>query len=625
MSNIQHGDAVVLVHGIGNQSQRETLEAFLGSLDRIGVARPNRERVLRQLDATNPGESYFLAHVDIDGRPVKVAEFFWADISRVQSGMFSILRNFFQLIVDAPDIIYACFAPRVTNGQERDFFVLRCLRSLFAVMIWMIYFPIIGINVAYALLVGEFAVHAARDASVSLATPADLPFAIFSGVAAVLLLVLSAQRKIYAYARAILLIVAAVLLVVLAWSANNLLLVDRIASYSDYATVFNDILNGLWGVVIVISLIYLLVLPLLWIAFMRRWRSLLLGFTVAFLVIRFWLAFITTLWLVYLTSVFDAKTYDSLISNIGGPIRFVSLMWFDVMIIGLVLATSLMSHIWQTAASEGRVTGRRYPRLIIPSVLPFLAMLLSLTGLAIIAACNCAQILDHCPMVTCEIIYEPSEWIIAHAATLLAVGGILVQIAHSRFDVAIDIVNFFKSDRGHRKINPFSAVASVFQFAPQQDIELRQHLQERFERMLADVQTAHGPFRKVLFVGQSLGSMVAISHFDVVTKTDSNEQVSEIITLGSPYAAIFHHYFPHIFAPPSLQLVSGASNWSNVYRENDYVGTELGNEASGIVNVALPPLGHLGYFADDSGARIVVDRLIKPKSSGVGTHDHRTR
>ena len=603
--------AIVLLHGIGDQRQRETLDQFLGALRRVGAADPGRERIFRELPSQTPGSNYFLARTDIAGQPTTIAECYWADISRVKSGLLSILRNFFQLIVDAPDIIYACLGPRLTGDKPKDFFLLRCMRSLLAVMIWLIYFPIIAINIAYAILVGEFAISAARFPEVSLATTADGNFAIASGASVALLSLSGRLRLVHPYTRAIIFMVAGVMIAVCGFSLSNLFFYQQSVSYGQYATFFNGGLNGLWSVVTAISLVYLILVPLLCALFYKRWRSILLGFTTAFLVIRFWLALITTLWLVYLTSIFDAETYDNLITNIGGPIRFVSLVWFDVAIIGLVLGSSLLSFIARTAASEGKITGRRYPRLIIPSVLPFVAMVLAITGVMVIGACNCALILPQCGELTCGFVYEPSEWIIANAATLLALGGVLIQLAHSRFDVAIDIVNFFKSDRGHRRINPFGAIASVFLFQPDSIVSFRRRLQERLSQLLNDLNVADGRHGRTLLVGHSLGSMIAIDWLDDKSNRPSGATHYELVTMGTPYGAIFHHYFPHMFAPAARDLLPGVVGWTNVYRENDYVGTSLSDGDKNIDEVAQPPTGHYGYFSDDAVVREIAARIDK--------------
>ena len=334
--------------------------------------------------------------------------------------------------------------------------MLRLYRSLLAIMMWLIYFPIVALNIAYAILAGEFALSAANNPDIKLDTPADQHVAVASIVGIFAFFGLALARNLGSYFQAISTLVIACLLGIGAFALVNTLTAARVFTYGQYAILFNEGLNLLWVVVIAGSLIYLLSIPVLCLFFYRRWRSILLGFTTQFLVVRFWLALITTVWLVYLTSIFDNRTYDSLISEIGGPIRFISLLWFDVAVVGIVLVSSLAAYVLQTARNRGRKSGQTYPRLIVPSILPYVSIALAIAGVSIIAACNCPMVLEQCEPVTCDLVYKPSEWIIANAATLLAIGGVVIQFAHGRFDVAIDIVNFFKSNRGHRRFNPLS-------------------------------------------------------------------------------------------------------------------------------------------------------------------------
>ena len=77
----------------------------------------------------------------------------------------------------------------------------------------------------------------------------------------------------------------------------------------------------------------------------------------------------------------------------------------------------------------------------------------------------------------------------------------------------------------------------------------------------------------------------------------------ELVTMGSPYRSIFNHYFPHMFPPPSPEGLAGVSSWTNIYRENDFVGTDLGVGNGDIEDIAEPPRGHIGYFSDEAVAK----------------------
>ncbi|MGI9409715.1 MAG: hypothetical protein ACR2OV_06560, partial [Hyphomicrobiaceae bacterium] len=85
--------AVVLLHGIGDQRQRDTLTKFLDAFTRIGSARTDQQKILREPLAQDDPFTYFVADAELSGKTSTLAEFYWADLSRVRMGLFSILRN----------------------------------------------------------------------------------------------------------------------------------------------------------------------------------------------------------------------------------------------------------------------------------------------------------------------------------------------------------------------------------------------------------------------------------------------------------------------------------------------------------------------------------------------------
>lgn len=595
--------SVVLLHGIGDQEQRATIRTFLTTFVQLGRAPRSEEQILRAPATADEDFSYFVADVPVDGKPFTFAEYYWADRSPVRTGFLSILLNFFRLVADVPDIIYACLGPNITGEKPRDYIVLRLLRSLLALMLWLIYFPVVAANVAYAMLVAGVALdlrlsHLADPAvATDLTAPADAGMAVLSAASLLIIgVVLLLRKNAGKYFLAIAWMGAAMLAGVFAVSSYMVFLSDDNLSLRDYSAVFQGGLDALWLFAILASLAYLFAIPFLIIFFVSRWRSILVGFATAFLVIRFWLVLITTLWLVFLTSVFEKQTYEALIGEIGGPIRFLSLVWFDLTIVGLVLFVGLMRYLAVTRMSKGQVIGRAYPRLIVPDALFVVVLILAIGGLSVILLCGCAAIFPACEDVQCQFVDEPTQWIILNAASLLAVGGIVIQFAHQGFEVALDIANFFKTDRGHRLVNPFAAVVSIFKYDPQNHSPFRNDLKARLIALAQDLVEWRGGFDRSVIVAHSLGSIIAVDVLHDFAKRGETADGVELVTMGSPYSAIFNYYFPHMFAPASQELLPNVARWTNIYSENDYVGTRLSDGQGAIVEVVEPPFGHVAYF-----------------------------
>src|ERR1700704_655246 len=113
--------AIILVHGIGDQAQRSTLNSF-NTLFRHHSQSTNYSQTLRILHPDSEREfNYFSERAEINQTPVVVAEMFWSDLSTVRSGFLANLRNFTRLAAAAPDIIYASLGPKISQGTVKDY------------------------------------------------------------------------------------------------------------------------------------------------------------------------------------------------------------------------------------------------------------------------------------------------------------------------------------------------------------------------------------------------------------------------------------------------------------------------------------------------------------------------
>ena len=605
--------AVVLLHGIGAQEQRTTINEFLASLHRLKLSPRSEQQVVRQVGNNDDSFDYYYSESSIGDHPVTIAEYYWADLSRIRVGFLHVLVNYFQLVVDVPDIIYACLGPNVTNGQSRDYFVLRCLRSILAMALWIIYFPIMAANFAYAVLVAGFAVNVRLKGSLNLSDVADLTVVLSVSTAILATFLLIRLGILNQYFKALALMTMAILLAVFCIGLYGLFDPDWSLTFNQYSVQFQNGLNLLWLIVLMVSLIYLLLLPLLCLFFRKRWRAIVLGFATNFLVIRFWLFLITTIWLIYLTSVFEEQTYSELVGDIGGPIRFLSLIWLDIAVVGIALLVALAAFVLQTRSAQGAIVGIKYPRLIVPKMLPSLTVILAVLGLAIIFACTCSVLFPECTDMNCGFVDRPTEWIIANAATFLAIGGLIIQFTHSGFEVALDIVNYFKSDRGHRRVNPFAAMSSVFSYELEKPEALRYRLKNRLNILLNDIHEVIDNFDRTILVGHSLGSMVAIDLLKEFHMRGKKSKRLDLVTMGSPYTSIFNYYFPHMFASASAALLPNVENWKNIYSENDYVGGNLTDGQTGITELVQPPFGHVPYFKRDAIIEEIAKNITDPK------------
>ena len=590
---------IILVHGIGDQSQRATLQAFISTLTKMGLTSKNKQHILREPGTADKDFSYFLTETSIAGKSYKIAEYHWADLSRSKTGFGAKLYNFYQLISNAPYLIYACLGPDVSGDKNQDPIILRCLRAFQALTFWLIYYPIIAVNASFAILVTGFALHAKYNGKTpELHDPIDVTYAVTSACAIILLFMMRYFSR-PGHIRRIITLMIVLLSIVASYVFIKLFGYGNPVTFEISRKYANAIAYAFWILAIAGSIPYfLLLLPPFILPYKNRWRGLLLGFAVTFLVIAFWALLTITLWLALLNTIFDSNDYKRLLPEIGQSLGFVGMFAFDILFLFVLFSIYFVLYYWKSISNKDRVTGRMYPRLIVPAAIPVVCWALFGLLIWVMWNCSCTFSGQNCDGSDCPLLTWASTKIIWNAALLITVGSIFANFASIPIDVASDIVNYFKSDKGHQQPNPLKAISSVFRRSRGEPNEFRLALQNRLTALIEDLNNDFGPFDKFVIVSHSLGSIIGL---DTLVHLKENGKISgdwTLITMGSPYKLIFRNYFPHLFRPAGLDLLPASSSWTNIYRENDYVGTMVTNGEAGVREIAQPPLGHTCYFSD---------------------------
>ncbi|MDX2263562.1 MAG: hypothetical protein NW215_01135 [Hyphomicrobiales bacterium] len=584
-------DAVVLIHGVGDQKQRATLSAFLGA-----VAEPEAKirQVLHEAPVSSDGPrfTYLTDRRKIDGRDTVVAEMHWSDMSPLRTGTGATILNFFQLIADAPDILYAALAPRNENGQWRDHPALRLWRSIFALAFWVIYYPIIAFNIAYAVLILGYGVTNFNEPKTALVSQA-LDTILYASAAAIAPLVaimyVTGSRYVRVLIGMVLLFLAVIAALSYAYENSTGSLTFQQASDA-----LNLVLSVLWLAPVLASAAFLVSLPLMFLMFPKRRQSFLLAFVTSYLIVRFWLLFLSALWLLFLSNVLASEVFREQVQQTADSLERLSLVLLDVAVIAAAFIIAFAHNRLKARARTEMGAEVRYTRLIIPPTTAIAAALLSFVWLASIHYCNC---IGACPKAPCSWMTDSTKWILLNVSLVIVVGAALLQVLEGGFDIAGDIVTYFRTDIGHRRPNPVSAVASAFSLRAQQFSTFSHTLTARLKAIVEDLEAYCGPFRQISFITHSLGTMVAIEAIRDLRLQGSTRY--NLVTMGSPYKNIFQHYFPHLFAPLASADFPQGLRWLNVYRVNDYVGTEITTEDRFIEERATAERkGHLGYFTD---------------------------
>jgi hypothetical protein len=174
---------------------------------------------------------------------------------------------------------------------------------------------------------------------------------------------------------------------------------------------------------------------------------------------------------------------------------------------------------------------------------------------------------------------NPPLWLVSAVTVLLsllifAARSLQEPIRHG-LDLACDVTLYFRgrswaSDRKHRS---------------------DEILKARFTAVADALLTAVGDDRLVV-VAHSQGTVIAAD----ALRGWSNTPKVDLLTMGSPLRSLDATFFPKGFGDIVEAVGSKAKSWVNLYREDDYVGRQLG----GVTDKKIDGSGHEGYWTDPS-------------------------
>jgi hypothetical protein len=177
----------------------------------------------------------------------------------------------------------------------------------------------------------------------------------------------------------------------------------------------------------------------------------------------------------------------------------------------------------------------------------------------------------------------------------------------------------------------------------------RERIKNRFKVLMNELIRNELPDR-IDVVSHSQGTVVALDVIEEAGETWIGKIKGgplSLVTMGSPYTHIHHHYFPSSFPPidkrPRLQLRKGLARnmglltaWTNIFRVDDFVGTHVDPQGIWPEEHPVPPNGHTYYWTDenvfpllrgflDIDAPKVAGRKKRPSGTGGGKTRQRRR
>lgn len=149
----------------------------------------------------------------------------------------------------------------------------------------------------------------------------------------------------------------------------------------------------------------------------------------------------------------------------------------------------------------------------------------------------------------------------------------------------------------------------------------RARIQARLATLLDEL-VRDGKFDQVIFVVHSQGSVIAFDYLKdaVPANKELNGSRPDIITFGSPLAHLYEYYFFEYgkLNKDIMAMRNGIGRWINVYRIDDYIGTDIaGGTDTCVSNKQIGRGGHTDYWKEEDLARIVFDLATRPAGDSV--------
>jgi hypothetical protein len=138
----------------------------------------------------------------------------------------------------------------------------------------------------------------------------------------------------------------------------------------------------------------------------------------------------------------------------------------------------------------------------------------------------------------------------------------------------------------------------------------RERIKNRL-KVLVDELIANERPNHLAIVSHSQGTVIALDVLDEAgpdwcarLDPSGGEPTVRLVTMGSPYTHIHGHYFPKSFPPVAQRqnLARGKvlSDWINIFRVDDFVGTHVDPEGIWPREHPVPPNGHTMYWTDEN-------------------------
>jgi hypothetical protein len=342
----------------------------------------------------------------------------------------------------------------------------------------------------------------------------------------------------------------------------------------------------------------------------------------------------------------SAVVREQLTRMFDNAVPLFGMQFLMTVFLGAVLIVQLARYMkWADRTTVDQyLGGRRPPRLIVNGAIQFFLIACATVGMVLVMYTGVREFLAGYRSADDWLYRQMSEANKYAIGFVVPIAGILVvslRFLRPALDIVLDVINHFyfrsatKDDRAPRHDDDYDIDEVTFNRGAWY-FSRRDSIHRRMKRIL-DYYRDTLPGRPALtIVSHSQGSIIAIEVLNDEELGWTREKFSRVnfITLGSPFHHIYQKYFAHFYPPLDASewenLRSRVSRWLNIFRIDDYVGTDmefppnLPQVAAGdYSNHAVERRGHLYYWRDRQVLEVIRSHNICRSLSAGGNTSQR--
>lgn len=587
---------IVVVHGVGDPEPGEPVGAFARSIALESKPLKESHSVLWLNEKAN--ESSFIQSFPVHVRDlkmrrnnVKLAEVFWGDVSRVVTGVPGMILGLFQILFGLRYIAYvAADQPGTSAGW---------LKKLGLISSRILHGPVLAVTLFLGML--AFTISGSQFLWPNSWQGAKWSQVVIFACSIFALVVALIGRRVTRN-RVIerscfwLGVTSAFMFALMIFQAVGLAdrqhessaLASRL-SLIGHCRVLVVLLGWLWFCEILV----MLAMAVCWLmAIMRpnaNRRALHIALLLPLLSVGVWGQAIPMLWLTTQASAKKFLRLDDFADVFDEAVPLLGVQF--IMCLAVVIATAVVTIRflrWRAGQTVERfLAGSRGPRLIVHGGLQLVLAACAAVGVSLVITIETLETLGHShhDYWIGRLMAESNKY----AMAILVPVGFLLAFAlprlHPVFDIVLDIVNHFY----FRPTNVQDALDDDDEFDINETtfesgnlfFSRRQVIHARMQRILNHYRDNMTERPELIVIAHSQGTQIAIEVLNDPELSWLNNQFCSVklVTMGSPFSNLYQHYFSHIYPPLDAPYWSSlrrrVDRWTNIFRIDDPVGTEI--------------------------------------------------